>query len=78
MRRSGKFAGSEAERLTALKYAAMLGAAYVDVELKAAAFFFAGEPCSPSRLNPGARALSQRAPVADASTGRAAALCPRP
>ena len=40
--RSGKFDGSEAERLTALKYAALLGAAYVDVELKAAALYFGG------------------------------------
>ena len=40
--RSGNYRGGEAERLTALKYAALLGAAYVDVELKAAAFYFGG------------------------------------
>jgi 3-dehydroquinate dehydratase len=40
--RSGKYDGPEAERLAALKWAAMLGAAYVDVELEAAKFFFGG------------------------------------
>lgn len=43
---SGNYTGGEAERLTALKYAALLGAAFVDVELKAAAFYFAG-PLAP-------------------------------
>ena len=45
--RSGNYAGGEPERLTALKFAAMLGAAYVDVELKAAAYYFAGAPALP-------------------------------
>ena len=38
----GNYEGPEAERLAALKWAAMLGAAYVDVELQAAKFFFGG------------------------------------
>lgn len=38
----GQFRGSEARRLAALKYAASLGAPFVDVELKAAALFFGG------------------------------------
>ena len=40
--RSGEYDGPEAERLAALKWAAMLGAAYVDVELESAKFFFGG------------------------------------
>ncbi len=44
MRRSGQYAGDEATRLATLKYAAVLGADYIDVELKAAPFFFAGAP----------------------------------
>ncbi len=40
--RRGKYEGPEAERLATLKWAAMLGAAYVDVELEAAKFFFGG------------------------------------
>jgi hypothetical protein len=39
----GQFSGKEQMRLAVLKYAAMLGAAYVDVEYLAAQFFFAGE-----------------------------------
>jgi 3-dehydroquinate dehydratase len=39
----GDYSGDEAQRLAILKYAAVLGAAFVDVELKAAPFFFAGE-----------------------------------
>ena len=38
----GKYEGPEAERLATLKWAAMLGAAYVDIELEAAKFFFGG------------------------------------
>lgn len=38
----GKYAGPEPVRLAALKYAAMLGAPFVDVEYKAADLFFAG------------------------------------
>eukprot|EP00798_Chlamydomonas_sp_ICE-L_P001722 gene1722-33130_t len=37
----GNYGGAEAERLATLKYAAMLGAPYVDVEYLAAPFFFA-------------------------------------
>jgi len=40
--RSGNYAGPEPERLATLKYAALLGAPYVDVEYKAAHLFFAG------------------------------------
>lgn len=39
----GDYSGDEAQRLAILKYAAVLGANFVDVELKAAPFFFAGE-----------------------------------
>jgi 3-dehydroquinate dehydratase len=39
----GDYSGDEAQRLAILKYAAVLGADFVDVELKAAPFFFAGE-----------------------------------
>lgn len=39
----GKFKGPEQLRLAVLKYAAILGAAYVDVEFLAAEFFFASE-----------------------------------
>lgn len=46
--RSGQYKGGEAERLAVLKYAAVLGAAYVDCEFLAAAHFFA----SVSRLFP--------------------------
>jgi 3-dehydroquinate dehydratase/shikimate dehydrogenase len=51
----GKYAGGEAPRLATLKYAAALGAAFVDVEFKAAAVFFAaysGEAraASPTRV----------------------------
>jgi len=38
----GNFEGPEAERLATLKYAALKGAPYIDVEYKAAAIFFAG------------------------------------
>jgi hypothetical protein len=38
----GRYSGPEEPRLAALKLAADLGAAYVDVELKAAGPFFAG------------------------------------
>ncbi|KAF5829171.1 type I 3-dehydroquinase-domain-containing protein [Dunaliella salina] len=38
----GNFEGSEAERLATLKYAALKGAPYIDVEYKSAAVFFAG------------------------------------
>ena len=41
--RSGKYDGPEAQRLAVLKAAATGGAAYVDVELKVAHVFFAGE-----------------------------------
>jgi len=41
--RRGNFEGPEPERLATLKYAAMRGAPYVDVEYKSAAIFFAGE-----------------------------------
>ncbi|CAG9466287.1 unnamed protein product [Pedinophyceae sp. YPF-701] len=37
----GKYDGGEAQRLGALRYAAVLGARYVDVEFKAATVFFA-------------------------------------
>lgn len=37
----GQYTGSEPLRLAALKFAALLGAPYIDVELKAAPFFFA-------------------------------------
>ena len=40
--RRGKFAGPEEVRLAILKYAAVLGAPYVDVEYLAADYFFAG------------------------------------
>jgi 3-dehydroquinate dehydratase/shikimate dehydrogenase len=40
----GKYTGSEDERLRALWLAVELGAAFVDVELKAAARFFAASP----------------------------------
>ncbi len=39
----GKYQGPEPNRLAALTFAAYLGAAFVDVELKCAPFFFAGE-----------------------------------
>lgn len=39
----GKYSGEEAPRLAALKFAAALGAAYVDIELKAANVFFASK-----------------------------------
>lgn len=38
----GNYDGPEPERLAALKYAALRGAPYVDVEFKAIQFFFAG------------------------------------
>ena len=38
----GNYDGPEAERLAVLKVAALMGAPYVDVEFKAASFFFAG------------------------------------
>lgn len=40
---SGNYSGPEPERLATLKFAALLGAPYVDVEFKAAHLFFAGE-----------------------------------
>lgn len=46
--RSGKYDGPEAERLAALRLAALSGAAYVDVELKVAPIFFAGEAAESS------------------------------
>lgn len=39
----GQYDADEAQRLAILKFAAILGADFVDVELKAAPFFFAGE-----------------------------------
>lgn len=39
---SGKYDGPEAPRLAALRLAATLGVAYVDIELKVATVFFAG------------------------------------
>ncbi len=41
----GNYDGPEPQRLAVLKYAAHLGASHVDVELKVATYFFAGE-CS--------------------------------
>ena len=38
----GKYDGPEPQRLAVLKYAALLGASHVDVELKVATYFFAG------------------------------------
>ena len=38
----GKYDGPEPARLAVLKFAAHLGASHVDVELKAAPYFFAG------------------------------------
>jgi hypothetical protein len=37
----GNYEGDEAPRLATLKYAALLGAPFIDVEYKAAATFFA-------------------------------------
>ena len=42
----GKYDGPEPARLAVLKFAAHLGASHVDVELKAAPYFFAGTFCS--------------------------------
>ena len=42
--RSGQYEGGEAERLAVLKYAAVMGAAYVDCEFLAASHFFASAP----------------------------------
>ncbi len=42
MQCSGQYSGDEAVRLAILKYAAVLGAEYIDVELKAAPYFFLG------------------------------------
>lgn len=42
----GKHQGSEEDRLRVLREAVQLGAAFVDVELKAADAFFAGQACS--------------------------------
>ncbi len=42
MLRRGKYEGPEPERLAVLKLAALSGAPYVDVEFKAAPYFFAG------------------------------------
>ena len=39
----GQYRGSDILRLAVLKYAAVLGAPYVDVEYLAAEFFFASE-----------------------------------
>lgn len=39
----GTYEGDEAPRLATLKYAALLGAPFIDVEYKAAATFFASE-----------------------------------
>lgn len=39
----GLYEGPEPDRLAALKYAAILGADYVDIELRAAKIFFAGK-----------------------------------
>ena len=39
----GNYDGPEPQRLAVLKYAAHLGASHVDVELKVATYFFAGE-----------------------------------
>ncbi len=47
---SGKYDGPEAERLAALRLAALSGAAYVDVELKIAPVFFAGEAAQPAAV----------------------------
>lgn len=41
----GNYGGPEAPRLATLKYAAMKGAPYVDVEYKAANLFFASKCC---------------------------------
>jgi hypothetical protein len=41
----GNYDGPEPQRLAVLKYAAHLGASHVDVELKVATYFFAGD-CS--------------------------------
>lgn len=43
VKRRGQYEADEAQRLAILKFAAILGADFVDVELKAAPFFFAGE-----------------------------------
>ena len=45
--RSGQYKGGEAERLAVLKYAAVLGAAYVDCEFLAASHFFASASPGP-------------------------------
>ena len=39
----GNYDGPEPQRLAVLKYAAHLGASHVDVELKVATYFFAGD-----------------------------------
>ena len=39
----GRYDGPEPQRLAVLKYAALLGASHVDVELKVASYFFAGK-----------------------------------
>ena len=44
--RRGQYKGSDILRLAVLKYAAVLGAPYVDVEYLAAGFFFGSEPVS--------------------------------
>ncbi|KAL3148662.1 hypothetical protein ABBQ38_014082 [Trebouxia sp. C0009 RCD-2024] len=44
----GKYDGPEPQRLAVLKYAALLGASHVDVELKVASYFFAGGGAVPA------------------------------
>ena len=49
----GRFEGHEADRLAILKFASMLEPAYIDVELLAADFFFAGKDrCTLSLCKP--------------------------
>lgn len=69
---SGKYDGPEAQRLAALRLAALSGAAYVDVELKIAPVFFAGEGHAPPQAPP----LPAAAPGALCSK-RPAAPAPR-
>ena len=67
----GKYDGPEAARLAALRLAATSGFAYVDVELKIAPVFFAGEPQSDGSSSTGRRACSK-------GTGRAIPFRPLP
>ena len=74
--RRGKYEGPEAERLAALKWAAMLGAAYVDVELEAAKFFFGGAGAAHPSLYADIVCLCAEAKLSSQLSGRTMVCMP--